>query len=84
VVSGPTSRGGQQALWIKPFGCCGQTSVDRGRHRNRLHASTLYVLWRFATARPSQDVLAAGDVVVLDRNGTLIEDWNPAVITTST
>ncbi len=27
---------------------------------------------------PSQNVLAAGDVIVLDRNGKLIEDWSPA------
>jgi penicillin-binding protein 1A len=41
--------------------------------------STLYVLWAVqALPDPSQDVLAAGDVVVLDRNGRLIEDWNPA------
>src|SRR5436309_11963562 len=26
----------------------------------------------------SQNVLAAGDVMVLDRNGKLIEDWSPA------
>jgi len=41
--------------------------------------STLYVLWAVKDLPdPSQDVLAAGDVVVLDRNGHLIEDWNPA------
>src|SRR5260370_260220 len=41
--------------------------------------STLYVLWAVQDLPdPSQDVLAAGDVVVLDRNGRLIEDWNPA------
>src|SRR5256885_4948132 len=43
-----------------------------------LIASTLYVLWAVHDLPdPSQDVLAAGDVVVLDRNGKLIEDWNP-------
>lgn len=42
-------------------------------------AATLYVLWAVKDLPdPSQDVLAAGDVVVLDRNGMLIEDWNPA------
>ncbi|MGH7765385.1 MAG: transglycosylase domain-containing protein, partial [Candidatus Dormibacteraceae bacterium] len=42
-------------------------------------AATLYVLWAVKDLPdPSQDVLAAGDVVVLDRNGKLIEDWNPA------
>jgi membrane peptidoglycan carboxypeptidase len=40
---------------------------------------TLYVLWVAKDLPdPSQNVLAAGDVVVLDRNGKLIEDWNPA------
>jgi membrane peptidoglycan carboxypeptidase len=41
--------------------------------------STVYVLWAVKDLPdPSQDVLAAGDVVVLDRNGHLIEDWSPA------
>ncbi len=41
--------------------------------------STVYVLWAVQDLPdPSQDVLAAGDVVVLDRNGHLIEDWNQA------
>jgi membrane peptidoglycan carboxypeptidase len=41
--------------------------------------STLYVLWAVKDLPdPSQDVLAAGDVIVLDRNGKLIEDWSPA------
>jgi len=41
--------------------------------------STVYVLWAVQDLPdPSQDVLAAGDVVVLDRNGKLIEDWSPA------
>jgi penicillin-binding protein 1A len=44
-----------------------------------LLATTLYVLWAIKDLPdPSQDVLAAGDVVVLDRNGKLIEDWSPA------
>ena len=42
-------------------------------------ASTLYVLWAIKDLPdPSQTVLAAGDVIVLDRNGKLIEDWSPA------
>jgi len=42
-------------------------------------ASTLYVLWAIRDLPdPSQNVLAAGDVIVLDRNGKLIEDWSPA------
>jgi penicillin-binding protein 1A len=41
--------------------------------------STAYVVWAVQDLpNPNQDVLAAGDVVVLDRNGKLIEDWNPA------
>jgi len=41
--------------------------------------STLYVLWAVQDLPdPSQSVLAAGDVIVLDRNGKLIEDWSPA------
>ena len=44
-----------------------------------LIASTLYVLWAIKDLPdPSQNVLAAGDVVVLDHNGKLIEDWSPA------
>src|SRR5438309_451233 len=40
---------------------------------------TLYVLWVIKDLPdPSQNVLAAGDVMVLDRNGKLIEDWSPA------
>jgi penicillin-binding protein 1A len=44
-----------------------------------LIGSTLYVLWAIKDLPdPSQNVLAAGDVIVLDRNGKLIEDWSPA------
>ena len=44
-----------------------------------LVASTLYVLWAIKDLPdPAQSVLAAGDVMVLDRNGKLIEDWSPA------
>ena len=42
-------------------------------------ATTLYVLWAIKDLPdPNQNVLAAGDVVVLDRNGKVIEDWSPA------
>jgi membrane peptidoglycan carboxypeptidase len=42
-------------------------------------ATTFYVLWAIKDLPdPSQDVLAAGDVIVQDRNGKLIEDWSPA------
>ncbi|HYL07631.1 MAG TPA: transglycosylase domain-containing protein [Candidatus Udaeobacter sp.] len=44
-----------------------------------LLGTTAYVLWAIKDLPdPSQSVLAAGDVVVLDRNGKLIEDWSPA------
>ena len=44
-----------------------------------LLGTTLYVLWAIKDLPdPSQNVLAAGDVIVLDRNGRLIEDWSPA------
>ncbi len=44
-----------------------------------LIGSTVYVLWAIKDLPdPNQNVLAAGDVVVLDRNGKLIEDWSPA------
>jgi membrane peptidoglycan carboxypeptidase len=40
--------------------------------------TSIYVLWAIRDLPdPSQDVLAAGDIVVVDRNGKLIEDWNP-------
>jgi len=40
-------------------------------------AATAYVVWAVQDLPdPSQGVLAVGDVVVLDRHGKLIEDWN--------
>ena len=40
-------------------------------------AATAYVVWAVQDLPdPSQGALAVGDVVVLDRHGTLIEDWN--------
>ncbi|MEA2628261.1 MAG: hypothetical protein QOJ10_721 [Chloroflexota bacterium] len=39
--------------------------------------ATGYVVWAVQDLPdPSQGVLAAGDVIVLDRHGQLIEDWN--------
>jgi len=41
--------------------------------------TTLNVLWAVHDLPdPSQDVLAAGDVILLDRNGKLIENWSQA------
>ena len=80
MVSGPTGRGGRQALWIRPFGWLwAKRGWIAGAIGIVFLASTLFVLWAVRDLPdPSQDVLAAGDVVVLDRNGNLIEDWNHA------
>lgn len=41
--------------------------------------STAYVVWAVQDLPdPNQDLLVAGDIVVVDRHGKLIEDWNPA------
>jgi penicillin-binding protein 1A len=40
---------------------------------------TVYVVWAVKDLPdPNVDVLAAGDVVILDRNGQVIEDYSPA------
>ncbi len=42
-------------------------------------ACTSYVVWAVQDLPdPNVNLLAAGDVVVLDRNGQVIEDWSPA------
>jgi penicillin-binding protein 1A len=42
-------------------------------------ACTGYVVWAVQDLPdPNVDLLAAGDVVILDRNGQVIEDWSPA------
>lgn len=78
MVTAPSGRGGQQALWVKPFRWLwANRAWIAGVVGVLFLASTLYVLWAVHDLPdPSQDVLAAGDVVVLDRNGKLIEDWN--------
>jgi len=41
--------------------------------------STLYVAWALKDLPdPNVNVLAAGDIVFLDRHGQVIEDWSPA------
>lgn len=41
--------------------------------------STGYVVWAVQDLPdPNQNVLTAGDIVVVDRHGKLIEDWNPS------
>jgi membrane peptidoglycan carboxypeptidase len=78
MVPAPSGRGGQQALWARPFKWLWvKRAWVAGIVGVLFLAATLYVLWAVHDLPdPSQDVLAAGDVVVLDRNGKLIEDWN--------
>jgi membrane peptidoglycan carboxypeptidase len=58
-------------LWAKRAWIAGVLGV-------LLILTTIYIAWAVHDLPdPSQDVLAAGDVVVVDRNGKLIEDWNP-------
>ena len=79
MVTAPSGRGGQKAPWARPFSWLwAKRAWVAGIVGVLFLASTLYVLWAVHDLPdPSQDVLAAGDVVVLDRNGKLIEDWNP-------
>lgn len=59
-------------LWAKRAWIAGLVGVA-------LLGTTFYVLWAIKDLPdPSQGVLAAGDVIVLDHNGKLIEDWSPA------
>ena len=78
MVPAPSGRGGQQALWARPFKWLWvKRAWVAGFVGVLFLAATLYVVWAVHDLPdPSQDVLAAGDVVVLDRNGKLIEDWN--------
>lgn len=80
VVAKPADRGAQQAIWSRPFGWLwAKRAWVAAAVGIVFTVSTLYVLWAIRDLPdPTQDVLAAGDVVVLDRNGKLIEDWNPA------
>ena len=79
MVSQPAGRG-VQARWSRPFGWLwAKRAWVAAAIGIVFTASTLYVLWAIRDLPdPTQNVLAAGDVVVLDRNGKLIEDWNPA------
>jgi membrane peptidoglycan carboxypeptidase len=79
LVTPPSGGGGRQALWVQPFSWLwAKRAWVAGVVGVLFLASTLYVLWAVHDLPdPSADVLAAGDVVVLDRNGKLIEDWNP-------
>src|SRR5579859_1279227 len=80
LVSRPDDRGSSQLLWRRPLEWMWAKRVPIAAAVGVVFlATTLYVLWAIKDLpNPSQDVLAAGDVVVLDRNGKLIEDWNQA------
>ena len=80
MASNPMVRGRQRALWLRPIDWLwAQKAWIAAALGVLLLATTLYVLWAIKDLPdPSQNVLAAGDVMVLDRNGKLIEDWSPA------
>ena len=80
MASNPVARGRQHPLLLRPFAWLWAQKVWIAAAVGvLLLASTLYVLWAIKDLPdPSQNVLAAGDVMVLDRNGKLIEDWSPA------
>ena len=80
MAAGPAAKGGQGALWTRPFAWLWAKRVWIATAVGALLVvSTVYVLWAIKDLPdPSQNVLAAGDVIVLDRNGKLIEDWSPA------
>ena len=81
MVSSPVARGHQQhPLWLRPIVWLWAQKIWIAAGVGALLlATTLYILWAVKDLPdPSQNVLAAGDVMVLDRNGKLIEDWSPA------
>src|SRR4030088_2640984 len=80
VVPPPAGGGRQRAIWLQPFGWLWAKRAWIAAVVGILFTlTTLYVLWAVHDLPdPSQDVLAAGDVIVLDRNGKLIEDWSQA------
>jgi len=80
VASEPVAGRGQRALWLRPIAWLWARKVWISALVGALLiAMTVYVLWAIKDLPdPSQNVLAAGDVMVLDRNGKLIEDWSPA------
>ena len=80
MASEPVAGRGQRALWLRPIAWLWARKVWISALVGALLiAMTVYVLWAIKDLPdPSQNVLAAGDVMVLDRNGKLIEDWSPA------
>ena len=80
MATGPVSHGSQGSLWTRPFEWLWAQKVKIAAVVGVVFlATTFYVLWAIKDLPdPSQNVLAAGDVIVLDRSGKLIEDWSPA------
>ena len=80
MATAPDGRGSSRAYWQRPFAWLWAKRVwIAGLVGVALLATTLWVMWAIKDLPdPSQNVLAAGDVMVLDRNGKLIEDWSPA------
>ena len=80
MATGPAAHGSQGALWTRPIAWLWAKKAWIAAAVGVFFlATTLYVLWAIKDLPdPSQNVLAAGDVRVLDRNGKLIEDWSPA------
>ena len=80
MASEPVAGRGQRALWLRPIAWLWARKVWISALVGALLiAMSVYVLWAIKDLPdPSQNVLAAGDVMVLDRNGKLIEDWSPA------
>ena len=80
MSTGPVAHSDQRSLWLRPIHWLWARRVWISAGLGvLLIAMTLYVLWVIKDLPdPSQNVLAAGDVMVLDRNGKLIEDWSPA------
>ena len=80
MSTGPVAGRDQQALWRRPIDWLwAKKAWIAALVGASLIAMTVYVLWAIKDLPdPSQNVLAAGDVMVLDRNGKLIEDWSPA------
>ncbi|HVS48301.1 MAG TPA: transglycosylase domain-containing protein [Candidatus Dormibacteraeota bacterium] len=80
MVSQPAGRGQQHQLWSRPFRWLWAKRAWIAAAVGVIFTlTTLYVLWAVHDLPdPSRDVLAAGDVIVLDRNGKLIEDWSQA------
>ena len=80
MAAAPLPQGGQPSILSRPFRWLWAKKAWIAAAIGVVFlASTFYVLWALKDLPdPSQDVLASGDVMVLDRHGKLIEDWSPA------